>query len=165
MRHMRIAIYFPSQSDDKIPKDKFQIVREMVEKELIGMFGGLTEYKAKGFWKNKQGQIIQEDVRILEAFGETYPQQKLQSIMEKIKTTLKQQSVAYSIDNVMNFSHAVSTESYKRTLRGIWKSDTGATGPQGEQGPKLTPASTITLLTVGITEPFHVNLSTVEKTR
>lgn len=100
---MRIAIYFPSKSEQRIPNTRFESVRKDVERELIEMFGGLTEYKAKGFWMDNEGKTINENVRILEAYTETLQHDKFISVIRKIRALLKQESVAYSVNGEMHF--------------------------------------------------------------
>ena len=100
---MRIAIYFPSKSEQKIPKARFESVRKDIERKLIEMFGGLTEYKAKGFWMNFEGDSVEEEVRILEAYTETLSVEQLLPTIRKIRDLLKQDSVAYAIDNTIHF--------------------------------------------------------------
>ena len=69
---------------------------------LLPLLRGCTKYKARGMWTNGEGQIIGEDVIILESYGAGKDFQKaakaIFTLLGKFKRQYNQESIALLID-------------------------------------------------------------------
>lgn len=98
---MLAKIYVPSEND--------KILRALA-KRFSEIFGGCTIIpNCKGFWINDQKQLIEDKITIIEAYfneqslTKSQAQIYLVNIAYDIKRALKQDCVAYCIDNDIYF--------------------------------------------------------------
>ena len=83
--------------DAKHAKDTLEVVKRLISREL----GGYTIYEGAGGWRNSNGDLIQEDVWVIESYGETY--QHANNIADRsarlIKRMTDEESVLVSVNH------------------------------------------------------------------
>ena len=95
----KVVFYIPSESNGQSINNS--AVLHYVAKQLADLFGGCTITDGVGYWKNGQGELISESVKLVYAFGNF--QKEIDSLFlllaEWIGDQLDQESVAYEINN------------------------------------------------------------------
>ena len=90
-----IKVYLPK--DAKHAKDTLAVVKRLISREL----GGYTIYEGSGGWRDSNGDLIQEDVWVIESYGETY--QDANNIADRsarlIKRMTNEESVLVSVNH------------------------------------------------------------------
>lgn len=101
---MRIAIYIPTDIDE------ISAYVEGIAQRLSETFGGCTIVpNCRGFWISKENKLLKDKIAIAIAYTsdsfDTHPAnyRRLINIVFDIKRDLKQESVAYTIDNQIYF--------------------------------------------------------------
>jgi len=96
---LQIKVFVPSHS---------KAIYESIAKELCEYFGGCTIYQnCHGFWHNIESNTLEHDkITVIEIFtthSESLIQRILKPRLKHIKESLKQNCVAYSINDTMYF--------------------------------------------------------------
>jgi hypothetical protein len=65
--HVLVRIFVPSRDRDNRPLPLRVLGREM-EEHLINLTGGVTSLPAFGAWRDEQGRIVRERVRVIETY-------------------------------------------------------------------------------------------------
>jgi hypothetical protein len=71
---------------------------------LSKLNGGVTQYKAKGYWVNSEDRLVTEPVTILESFTDKLDKSKkdyLRELAKELKAMTRQESVAIELDGKM----------------------------------------------------------------
>jgi len=106
---MKLEIYIPLKLED-LPKFESEIGYNIIE-SLTETFGGTTLIKANGTWKNPKTNLMEyDDITIIRIYCEKgfwFNNPKAQSlfydIIAYIKEKLNQNSIAYTINDKMDF--------------------------------------------------------------
>lgn len=90
-----------------VPTENEKIIRDLA-KTFSKIFGGCTIIpNCKGFWINSENLLVEDKITIIEAYSneltKTQIELYLTQIASYIKTKLKQDCVAFCIDNQIYF--------------------------------------------------------------
>ena len=90
-----IKVYLPK--DAKHAKDTLPVVKRLIS----GHLGGYTTYEGSGGWRDSNGDLIHEDVWVIESYGESY--QKTYDVAGRsarlIKRMTNEESVLVSVNH------------------------------------------------------------------
>ena len=95
---MRVSMYIPEKGHNG--RDG-QNAQDLVVERFVEMFGGCTvSGKQRGFWMSDRGKMLEEDVRVIEAYSELIgnPHPPLVELATRVKNMLAQESVLYTVD-------------------------------------------------------------------
>jgi hypothetical protein len=92
-RTKKVRFYIP------ISKPGAEETVEKVIRELCKRFGGATRLPAKGAYVMADGELVLEDVAIVDCFGVDRGLSDLSTIAFEIKETLGEETVAFEIMN------------------------------------------------------------------
>jgi hypothetical protein len=85
------------------PADVVDEIRDRIKKNLSAAFGGYTEIKGSGGYVAESGELIEEDVWLIEVSCFEPNDELIRQIAGWIKTELEQESVMIQKDNEVHF--------------------------------------------------------------
>lgn len=102
---LSVNVTVPSRDRDGVPLGgQREYALDYVESELSRLFGGATATDGHGAWLNSNGQLVKEDVTIVQSFADddaarqNWPQVRM--LAAWLKETLRQESVLISMTPV-----------------------------------------------------------------
>ena len=96
---MRLTAYIP-----KVGEPQGRQAHDRLSKLLISLAGGFTIYPGcSGFWRDNNGNIVNDRVTVYEAFGEDIDKEELTKELLILREVLNQDCIAYAIDNEIYF--------------------------------------------------------------
>jgi len=102
----KIAVYVPSidKNGNKIDVSMREYMITDILFVLSNLFGGSTEYSAKGHYLNKEKKMVSEDVTVIVSFTDTlddFDKRMVRELAKEIKAELNQESVAIEFNGTM----------------------------------------------------------------
>lgn len=99
----KITIYVPSRDRKGYSLDPSIVNSSLRDagKMLSEMFGGATAIESRGFYKNAEGVLIEEQIIQIYSFTSVLTAEQEGAVIvfcENMKTALKQESTAYQVD-------------------------------------------------------------------
>ena len=98
---MKVKFYYPN-SDNNGSLVNPDIIKDF-KIRLVTLTGGATEYKAKGYYINETGKLIEEYTDILESITTEAVKDKILDIAQGFKTAASQESVMLELDEEVLF--------------------------------------------------------------
>jgi len=93
---MKVKFYYPNR--DKIGDLVNPDTIKDFKIRLVKITGGATEYKAKGYYINNRGMLIEESTDILETNATVFVKDKILSLARDFKIEASQESVMLELD-------------------------------------------------------------------
>jgi len=97
-----VRVYIPSRDSRGRKINNKKMIREISEL-FAQLFGGYTIFRAKGGWQSESGQIIEEDIIIMESYasrvGFDECLKAVRVIVLDFKRKYQQESIALNINN------------------------------------------------------------------
>ena len=101
----RFVIYLPGCQADGQPIPDIEKLADETARTLCGKFGGVTRYPATGYFESGDEAVQKEGIHVLEFFcGREELNREdafLWDLLSKLRTALKQESMACSLDGRM----------------------------------------------------------------
>jgi hypothetical protein len=69
-----------------------------VETYMCEVFGGFTQYNGKGGWKNSDGEIVKEPVRVYETVAEHATRKQLEGMAARVLEKTDESAVMAAVD-------------------------------------------------------------------
>ena len=117
MLNHKIAIYVPSTKNGNQPAPELaSIWRAKAQEKFAKLFGGFTEYAAKGGWWSDDHGLIQEDIAVVVAFaGDLKKVYEVREFAILLQQAMGQECVSLEVDNTLEF---VSAQAESATMTG-----------------------------------------------
>jgi hypothetical protein len=93
---MRYCVYVPTAVDDEILRD--------VKRRMANVCGGYTVYDAEGGWTDANGRMVEEDVHVVEAYGDgdIQTQKNVHRTASMVRLRSDEDAVAYTVGKHMH---------------------------------------------------------------
>nr|BDD45092.1 hypothetical protein 24 [bacterium] len=93
-RAKKVRFYIP------VGRPSSEEVVEAVMTKLSRRFGGATQFPAKGAYVMSDGELVREEVVVVDCFGVDGGLDELSTIAQEIKSSLGEESVAFEVVDV-----------------------------------------------------------------